>query len=281
MNDFILTTEILTDFEVETPNSYNVRAIVLLVENKRFNEAYELSLLGRKMKDWVRNAVKDFECRFVILKENDNPLEVIKPFIKDEDYSIVLFSDTPLLQEISVLEVLDYATTKNLDYCKLPRGFIVKSQNLKSNRMEFSAEPTFINKEEYYTFFDGNTLLNCKQILKDRIIENHAKNKVLIHDKNSTYIECEVEIAPLVEIYPFNSLSGKTIIEKEVILHENNTLINATVCQNNNISNCYIENTILQPKSNPRPFSVFKSDNHNKNHQNNNPHHHFNNGEKR
>lgn len=260
MNNFVLTPEILTEFELETPNTYNVRAIVLLVENKRFKEAYNLNLLGKKMKDWVRHSVQNFECRFVSLEDNDNPLEVIKPFIRDEDYTIVLFSDTPVLQENSVLEVLDYATTKNLDFCKLPRGYIVKSQNFKIGKIENSAEPTFVNSDDFFTFFDGRTLSTCKQILKDRILEMHTKNKVIIHDKSSTYIECDVEIAPFVEVYPFNSLRGKTIIENNVVLQEHNTIVNSKICQNNTLICSYLENTILPPASNLAPFSALKED---------------------
>ncbi len=260
MDNFVLTPEILTEFELETPTTYNVRAIVLLVENKRFKEAYNLNLLGRPMKDWVRNTVKNFENRFVSLNENDNALEVIKPFIRDEDYTIVLYSDTPILQENSVLEVLDYATTKNLDYCKLPRGFIIKSQSFKNNKIQNSAEPTFINTQEYFTVFDGKTLSACKQILKDRLLDNYIKNKVIIHDKNTTYIECNVEIAPYVEIYPFNSLRGNTVIESNVTLLENNTIINSKICQNNTLSCVLLQNTVLQSKSNLAPFSAIKED---------------------
>lgn len=279
MNNFVLTPEILTEFELETQNSYNVRAIVLLVENKRFKEAYNLNLLGKPMKDWVRNAVKNFENRFVTLEESDNPLEVIKPFIRDEDYTIVLFSDTPVLQENTVLEVLDYATTKNLDYCKLPRGFILKSQNFKANKIENSAEPTFISKEDFYTFFDGKTLSTCKQILKERILDIHTKNKVIIHDKNSTYIECNVEIAPFVEIYPFNSIRGETKIEKDVTLFEHNLIVNSTICQNNTLTSTYLENTILPQKSNLAPFSALKEEIETENLTKNNENDTFDDGE--
>ncbi len=270
MNNFVLSTEILTEFELENPTTYNVRAIVLLVENKRFKEAYDIKLLGKPMKEWVRNTVKNFENRFVSLGENDNPLEVIKPFIRDEDYTIVLFSDTPTLTENSVLEVLDYATTKNLDYCKLPRGFILKSQNFKKNKLEYSAEPAFINKDDYFTFFDAKTLCTCKQILKERIIDFHLKNKVIIHDKSSTYIEDCVEISPLVEIYPNNSLRGHSIIEENVILYENNIIIDSTIGKNSTLVASYIENTILEENSNIAPFSTFKGQSRNTNIQDDN-----------
>ena len=95
-----------------------------------------------------------FDCSFVSFSEKDNPLEVVKPFIGEEDYTIVLFSDTPVLKASTVLDVLDYATTKQLDFCKLPRGFIVNSQNFKSNKIEISAEPKFVEKEDFFAVFD-------------------------------------------------------------------------------------------------------------------------------
>ena len=175
MNEFVLSSEILTEFEFESPKDYKVNAIVLLVENSRLNEGYSLNLLGKQMKDWVRDTVSHFDCKFVLLEEKDNPLEVVKPFIEDEDYTIVLFSDTPLLKSSTVLDVLDYATTKQLDFCKLPRGFIVNSQNFKSNKIETSAEPNFVEKEDFYSVFDCKTLATAKTVLKNRILEKQSK----------------------------------------------------------------------------------------------------------
>ena len=71
MNEFILSSEILTEFELESPKEYKVKAIVLLVENNRLNEGYSLNMLGKQMKDWVKDAISHFDCRFVSLAEKD------------------------------------------------------------------------------------------------------------------------------------------------------------------------------------------------------------------
>ena len=260
MNDYVLCNQILTEFEIENPTAYNVRAIVLLVENARFHEAYELKLLGKPMKEWVKAAVKNFESRFVAINEKDNPFEAIKPFVRDEDYTIVLFSDTPCLTENAVLEVLDYTTTKNLDYCKLPRGFIINTQNFKNGNIQTTAEPNFIEKDNFFMFFDAMTLATCESILKERILEKHLKNKVIIHDPNSTYIEDLVEIAPLTEIYPNNSLRGETAIKEKVILFENNIIINSTILKNCKITSSYLKNVTVNENSNIGPFEVLKDD---------------------
>ena len=59
--------------------------------------------------------------------EENDPIEVAKKYIKDEDYTIVLYDNTPLLKEKTILDLLDYTQTKRLDICLLPKGFILFS----------------------------------------------------------------------------------------------------------------------------------------------------------
>lgn len=258
MNEFILSSEILTEFQLETQKEYKVNAIVLLVENNRLNNGCDLLLLNKKMKTWVREAVSHFDCKFVDFNDKDNALNVIKTFIEDEDYTIVLFSDTPLISSVTVLDVLDYATTKQLDFCKLPRGFIVKSKALLEDKIELSSEPAFIEKNEFFTVFDYKTLAIAKDKIKNKIIEKHLKNKVIIHDINSVYIDSDVQIAPLVEIYANNILKGNTQIKSGVILKENNTIENSVIGENCKIISSYISNKVIANGTKIGPFaSVF------------------------
>ena len=259
MNEFVLSSEILTEFEFETPKEYKVNAIVLLVENSRLKDnGYSLSLSGKQMKNWVKDCVSHFDCTFVSLEEKDNPLEVIKPYIKDEDYTIILFSDTPLLTSTTVLDCLDYATTKQIDFCKLPRGFIINSQKFLNNNIEQSAEPAFVNQEEFFVVFDSKTLSQAKLQIKNRILERHLKNKVIIDDLNSVYIDYQVEIAPFVKIASNNVLKGETKIEEGVELQENNVIENCEILKNSKIFYSVLKNIKIEENSNIGPF-VFKT----------------------
>lgn len=229
MEDIVLQTELLTEFEFVAPQDYVVRAIVLLPENIRLNEGVNEVIFGRTMKNWVAKSLDNFETRFVSLGEKDNPLEVVKPFIKDEDFTIVLFADTPLIKNTTVYDVVEYAQTKKLDFCKLPRGFIVSSQNFKSGKVEFSAEPNFVDKQDFFTVFDNSTLCKAKEVLKDRILEKHLKNKVVIDDKFTTFIDADVEIAKGVKISAFNVLKGKSFIDEGAQLLEYNKIEDSVV----------------------------------------------------
>ncbi len=259
MNEFVLSSEILTEFEFSSPKEYKVNAIVLLVENSRLKDnGYNLSLYGKQMKEWVKDSLSHFDVRFVSLTEKDNAFEVIKPFIKDEDYTIVLYSDTPLLKSATVLDALDYATTKQLDFCKLPRGFIIASQNFKNNKVENSAEPAFIDKEDFFAVFDCKTLSVAEKQLKNKILDKHLKNKVIIHDVKTTYIDSQVEIAPFVEIYAGNTIKGNTIIEKDVVLQENNVIENSRIKKGTKVLCSVLKNTQTKPDSFIGPFEYLK-----------------------
>ena len=260
MNDFILSTEILTEFEFENPKEYNVKAIVLLVENNRLKDGCSLPMFGKEMKDWVRDSVNHFDCTFVNINEKENPLEIVKPFIGEEDYTIVLFSDTPLIKASTILDVLDYATTKNLDFCKLPKGFIVSSQKFKSGKVELSAEPAFIDKDEFFIVFDCSTLAFAKKVLKDRIIEKHLKNKVIINDVNSTFIDCNVEIAPFVEIYANNVIKGNTTICEGVKIKENNVIENSIIKNNAEVFYSVLKNVEIEENAKVGPFAYLQQD---------------------
>lgn len=265
MNEFVLSSEILTEFEFETPKEYKVNAIILLVENSRLKDnGYSLPLFGKQMKNWVKDCVSHFDCSFVSLEEKDNPLEIIKPYIKDEDYTIVLFSDTPLLTSTTVLDCLDYATTKQIDFCKLPRGFIINSQNFLNNKIEQSAEPAFVNKEEFFIVFDSKTLSQAKLHLKNKILEKHLKNKVFIDDLNSVCIDYQVEIAPFVKIASNNVLKGETKIESGVELKENNVIENSVIKKGSKIFCSVLYGVEIEENSNVGPF-VFKTNKKEKN----------------
>ena len=254
MEDIVLDTEIFTEFEFVAPQDFIVRAIVLLPENNRLNEGVNEEIYGRPMKNWVAKSLDNFETRFVSCGEKDNPTEIVKPFIKDEDYTIVLFADTPLIKNTTVYDVIEYAQTKKLDFCKLPRGFIVASQNFKAGKIELSAEPNFVDKQDFFTVFDNITLCKAKEILKDRILEKHLKNKVVIDDKNTTFIDVDVEIAKGVKICAFNVLKGKTFIDEGANILEYNKIEDSIVGKNSRVSFSVLKNAKIKDNCVVGPF---------------------------
>ena len=100
----------------------SVSVIILLVQNKNFvgvDKPYELDLLGKSMLDWVKLACSEYKTTLVPYSNSQDVLQVIKPHIDDSEYTFVVYSDTPLLKQSTVQEVVDYALTKQTSVCKL------------------------------------------------------------------------------------------------------------------------------------------------------------------
>jgi len=252
MEDILLTTQIMHEFELEEVNDCSFRAIVLLVQNSRLKESSNETIMGRTMKDWLAKSLVNFDVSYVDYNPKDDVFDVILPHLGKEDYTIVLYSDTPLIKNTTIYDIVEYVQTKSVDFCKLPRGFIVKTNIAYTKNFALSAEPNFVDSEEFFTVFDNLTLNKAKQILKDRILERHLKNQVVIDDKNTVFIDADVEIESGVKISAFNVIKGKTNIAKNVTLNEYNLIENSNIGQNSTLVFCHIkdynveENSVLQ-----------------------------------
>lgn len=249
MEDILLTTQIMHEFEFEEVNDCSFKAIVLLVENSRLKNGAEEQILGRSMKDWLSKSLVNFDTTFVEYNPKDDVLDVILPHLGKEDYTLVLYSDTPLLKNTTIYDIVEYVQTKAVDFCKLPRGFVVKTSVAPTKNFALSAEPNFVDAEDFFTVFDNSTLLKAKQVLKDRIIEKHLKNQVIIDDRNTVFIDADVQIESGVKISAFNVIKGNTLISKGVNLGEYNLIKDCDIEQNCSLVFCHIENQTIDENS--------------------------------
>ena len=254
MEDFILSTQILTEFSFVKPDDYKVRAIIFLLESKKVDKIYSRKILGKEMQNWVDDSVSPIKSTFVEITGTEDCYEKAKKYMKEEDFTICLFADTPLLKNSTIMEVLDYAETKGLDFCKLPRGFIVKTQNFLSGKIEFTADVNFVDKQEFFSVFDEKTLCIAKDELRKRIIDKHLKNGVEIEDLNSISIDDSVEIEKGAVIKQNNILLGKTIIKRGVCLEPFNFVEDSIIKENAKILQSYVKNSVVKENSTVGPF---------------------------
>lgn len=253
MNDFILSTELLTEFELSSPQEHKIRAVIVC-QNK-LESLYNEDLMGKGVKEWVVDSLKAFETQEIYIDDNKKSLiEIVEPFIKDEDYLIVLYADTPLITENVIFDAVEYATTKNLDFCKLYRGAIIKTDAIRKGSFEYSSEANFLDKEAFYAVFDNKAITHARKVLKNRILDDFVKNGVKFFDKSSCYIESNVEIASNVKIYANNVIKNYSKIMQGSVLGENNIIINSEIGENCQIISSYIQNEKIKKGSKIGPF---------------------------
>lgn len=195
-------------------NGSSVGCFVMLENSEAFNideKSYNLELLGNPMFTWVCRACPSIPIT-VEYERNSNILEIIRPYLKDTEYTLVLFSDTPLLTRGSVDEILEYMANKGLNVCKLTRGYVFKTEYIKRVGEIFAPQTYYFDEEDFITAVNFKQLALVADILKNRIIEYHMNNGVYFENPDMTIIESNVTIGKNTRISGNTHITGKTEI---------------------------------------------------------------------
>ena len=190
-------------------------SIVLLVNsldclNKK---SYDINLVGASMYNWVVRACpsKPVLANF---SEDQDLLSTIKPLLKNSEYTLVLYSDTPLITASGVNQILEFAKNKNLSVCRLARGWVFKTEYIKNAQTIYALNTYDVCANEMFVANSTENLIKATNILQARINKYHINNGVNILCPNNTYIECGVAIESGATIEPFAKLCGTTTIAK-------------------------------------------------------------------
>lgn len=243
--------------KVELAN-YSIKYIVLAVNGSGFNmsrPSFDTKLYGKTMVEWVKSAC-EIQPLVLTVEEEHDPIKTIKPFLDGSEWTIVLYSDTPLLTNSTISKSFNYCVSHHLNVCKLPRGFIFKTEYVKRIEEIYALESVTVNPSEFVQATDFLSLSQIAEIIKNRIYEFHLKNGVYIMDKDSVYIESDVSIASGTVIYPNNSLCGTTEIGENVTLFAGNRILSSIVSNEASLENSSIVNSVIGEKSKIKNSSV-------------------------
>ena len=237
----------------------NVNCIVLLTDSIKSEEgvngkplgavlgikSYNLPICGANMCDWVARSCPT-PAALVHYSENNNLLDTIKPLLKDGEYTLVLYSDTPLVTARDVDKILDYVAERGLAVCKLARGWVFKTEYLKRAEVIYATTTYDVCKYALRQIVTTQDYKQAIEILQKRIIDYHLDAGVQIADANNTYIECNVAISSGATIEPFVSLTGKSVLGACKVgaysKINNSTIGDSTIVKNY----CYINQSVIK-----------------------------------
>lgn len=229
----------------------DVSFIVLLTDSKELNVeegSYNLDLLGNPMVTYVARACTK-EPSYVKYDGKSDVASLIKPYLGTSEYTMVLYSDTPLMTRENVLNILDFVNTKGLNVCKLTRGYVFKTEYLKRVDEIYVPSVYYFEEEDFLMAVSYKQLHYISEVLKNRIISYHMNNGVYFKCPDNTYIEANVAIGKGTVVYPFVSLLGNTKIGENVLIETNSYLKNAKVFGNAQIEGASLEGAIIQEKA--------------------------------
>ncbi len=205
----------------------------------------EMKLCGKTMLEWVKNAIPVVSNVTVYeINENTDLEEELKTLLKNGEYTAVFFSDTPLLQKSTVENIFNYVEIKRLNYCKLHKGFVFKTNDIARNNSDI-LQASYYSEEDFIQCNNLKDLCQIEQILQQRINLSYIENGIRIYNPSSVVIGYGVKIGKRTTIYPNCRILGLTEIGEDCEIRENSTIENSVIENNVSVENSKIEQSVV------------------------------------
>ncbi|MDR2090280.1 MAG: hypothetical protein LBP62_01285 [Clostridiales bacterium] len=194
---------------------------------KRETPYSEMKILGKTPREYLAQNLTADGCFSVV--ETDDPTAAERS--KTGDFSVLLYSDMPLVTKEEIIGICKSMVYGNLDGARIKDARIYKNNP--------SDIPAVINlrNENFLAVSDGQSFAEAYGILRKKILLVHIERGVIIPDLNSVSIDADVLIKKGTYIAPNNVVKGNTVIG------QNNRIESGNI-----IENCAIgdENTVVQ-----------------------------------
>ena len=136
--------------------------------------------------------------------------------------TIVLYSDTPLVNLDTLSAIAEFMDECEVDSAELVRGYII-GKNPK-NLAKIS-----LKSEDFIRLQDAKSYASILKSLRSRINAFHMDNGVFMADPDTVYIDYSVKIGAGTTIAPNNRLCANTIIGRNCVLESNNHLTDTII----------------------------------------------------
>ena len=221
------------------------KTISVIILNRCGKKIYDSNILGKPMKSWVESSVKEYPYIILDYDSKQESKVFVKPHLKPSDYTLVLYSNTPLITKGVIKHLIEFATIKESVACKLPVGYIVQTEYLlKAKEIMFDSMYNF-NLEAFYEINNKQDVSYVSQKLSKRINSFYMNNGVEIENIDTVLIEPSVKISSGVTIFSHVVLKGDTIIDSGSIIKENSVVIDSIIGKDCLVSSSNVTNSTL------------------------------------
>ena len=196
--------------------------------------------------------MNEFEQK--IIEEPEDVLSAVKDFAENFNFVAVFYSDTPLLQKSTFLEIMDYFSKNRMNVLKLSRGYVFRADYLKTAKIMLSSTFEEFGKEDFVVIDNAEKISFAYEVLNKRILDYHKKNGVVLFGENTIFIDADVEIEAGTVVYPNNTIKGESYIGKNVILESGNYIFDTIVCDGAFVCQSYLEKSKIEPNKVVGPF---------------------------
>jgi len=225
-------------------------------ENNVNKAMYDYKVSGLSLAEWVAMACESRPV-FITINKNEKFLNLIKPYMENNDYTIVLYADTPLVSKTHLKDLLGYVERKRLNVCKLKRGYILKNEYISQVDEIYSSLVYDLSSNDFFQVSNFNDVEKIRETLESRMFGFHKKNGVIFYNQDSAIVDANVQIGYGTKIAGGSSLLKNSLIGKNVDIQANAVIINSKIGDGVTIgASCLIENSIVKSGSVLRPQTL-------------------------
>lgn len=238
------------------------KGIILKTSYERMGKTEGIEILGKTMLEWVSLSL--YGIPFVAVDDNQEvsvPALIRDHLDESKEYTVVLYSDTPLITRKTVSDALETAKINSLNVMKMTRGYVFKTEYIKNADQIYSDKTYYFEEEDFVTAYSFKQVSFIGDILKNRVLTFHMQNGVQFEDPPSTFIGCEVSIGANVYIGANNSIMGCTCIKDNVRLKRGNVIEDCVIDDGACLESSKIYHSYIGKNSDVGPFANLRKDN--------------------
>ncbi len=202
---------------------------IILCEEKTFGgdrNIFEYEILGKSILSWVER-VCDVTPIVLRISEDEDFLTLIKPYLKDKEYTVVLYANTPLISKSHLSDIFSFAKRKRLAVCKLKKGYIMSTAYAKSADEILSVDSYDVASNDFFEVNSPEDFVEVSEVLKSRLIAHHLGSGTEI--ACSVSLDADVLVGENSKILPGAVLSSGSTVGAEVVIGENAIIRNSKI----------------------------------------------------
>ncbi len=229
INDLMLDEPIkITEKPILSPKNFDWvedEVVAIIFETK----GHDVDLCGKTMTQWVKLACVRIPTIVMPLPRDEDFASSVCQAAEGKKIALVLYSDTPLLKQDTVLKVLDEFSSLGMNALSLLRGYVFKVDYLNSAKEIFSPARRSIAPEQFQQVETAEQIGEAAEIIWQRIRDFHKQNGVILKGEKTIFIDADVQIESGVVIEPMNIITGSSVIEENVLIKSGNYIENSVI----------------------------------------------------